>query len=311
VTSEYSEYVLKNLKLHKSGMKVVVDCQNGAASEVAPVLLEKLGVHVYRLHSDPTASYPFEHPDPQKTANLEPLKKLVVEVNADIGIAYDGDADRLGIVDNEGNHIFADRIVALFARDVLARYPGAAVVIDNLSSQVTEDEIIKGTGECVFCDSGHAVVKDALLIKNAVLAGENSGHIFFADTYFGYDDGVYASCRLVELLSREINTLSQLDKAIPRMYSLPEERPPCPSDKKNQIVENLRTDLMQQGYQINVGRIRFPRGWGLVRAASTEDVLSMRFEAATDDDLRQYRSMVWEKLVEIGYHYGVEFKRNN
>lgn len=307
--SEYVEHILQ-LKIHKSGMKVVVDCQNGAASEVAPALFEKLGVLVHRLHCDPTAPYPFERPDPQYSAHLEPLQKLVKEIDADVGIAYDGDADRLGVVDDRGDHIPADRIVAIFARDVLARNPGAKVVFDILSSQVLADEISKNGGTPIVWKSGHSFIKDKLHEEGALLAGESSGHIFFADRYFGYDDGIYASCRLLELLSRSDESLAQLMETVPRLFTSPEERPRCPDDKKFQIVKDIQTAFYQDGYQLTTVdgvRIQFPNGWGLVRASNTEAVLSLRFEATTLDDLELYREIVWEKLAEIGQQYNVNF----
>ncbi|MDH4136657.1 MAG: phosphomannomutase/phosphoglucomutase [Anaerolineae bacterium] len=307
--SEYVEYILQ-LKIHKSGMKVVVDCQNGAASELAPALFEKLGALVHRLHCDPTAPYPFERPDPQYSANLAPLQKLVKEVNADVGIAYDGDADRLGVVDDRGNHIPADRIVAIFARDVLARNPGAKVVFDILSSQVLADEISKNGGTPIVWKSGHSFIKDKLHEEGALLAGESSGHIFFADRYFGYDDAIYASCRLLELLSRSDKSLSQFMETVPRIFTSPEERPYCPDDRKFQIVKDIETVFRQDGYQLTTVdgvRIQFPKGWGLVRASNTEAVLSLRFEAMTADELKSYREIVWEKLAEIGQQYNVDF----
>jgi phosphomannomutase/phosphoglucomutase len=307
--SQYVEHILQ-LKIHKSAMKVVVDCQNGAASELAPGLFEKLGVLVHRLHCDPTAPYPFERPDPQYSAHLGPLQKLVKEVNADVGIAYDGDADRLGVVDDQGNHIPADRIVAIFARDVLARNPGAKVVFDILSSQVLADEISRSGGTPIVWKSGHSFIKDKLHEEGALLAGESSGHIFFADRYFGYDDGIYASCRLLELLSQSDMSLSQLMETVPRIFTYPEERPRCPDGKKFQIVEDVKAAFSQGGYQLTTVdgvKIEFPRGWGLVRASNTEAVLSLRFEAVTADDLESYREIVWEKLVEIGQRYKVDF----
>jgi phosphomannomutase/phosphoglucomutase len=307
--SEYVEHILQ-LEIHKPGIKVVVDCQNGAASELAPGLFEKLGVFVHRLHCDPTAPYPFERPDPQYSTNLGPLQELVKRVNADVGIAYDGDADRLGVVDNRGNHIPADRIVALFARDVLARNPGAKVVFDILSSQVLADEISKNGGTPIVWKSGHSFIKDKLHEEGALLAGESSGHIFFADHNFGFDDGIYASCRLLELLSQSDKSLSQLMETVPRIFTSPEERPHCPDDKKFQIVKDIETAFRQDGYQlatVDGVRIQFPKGWGLVRASNTEAVLSLRFEAMTADELRLYREIVWKKLAEIGQQHNVDF----
>jgi phosphomannomutase/phosphoglucomutase len=238
------------------------------------------------------------------------LQKSVKEVNADVGIAYDGDADRLGVVDDRGNHIPADHIVAILARDVLARNPGAKVVFDILSSQVLADEISKNGGRPFVWKSGHSFIKDKLHEEGALLAGESSGHIFFADRYFGYDDAIYASCRLLELLSRGDKSLSQLMERVPRLFTSPEERPYCPDDKKFQIVKDIQTAFRQDGYQLTTVdgvRIQFPNGWGLVRASNTEAVLSLRFEAMTADELRLYREIVWEQLAEIGQKYDVDF----
>jgi phosphomannomutase/phosphoglucomutase len=313
VVSDYMEYVLR-LGLGKSGMRVVVDCQNGAASQLAPGLLEKLGVFVHCLHCDPTAPYPFERPDPQDSANLEPLRERVVELDADVGVAYDGDADRLGVVDDLGSCVPADRVVVLFARDVLARNPGAKVVFDILSSQVLADEISSHGGTPIVWKSGHSFIKDKLHEEGALLAGESSGHIFFADDYeghdFGYDDGIYASCRLLELLSRTDRSLSQLMETVPRMFTSPESRPGCPDDKKLQIVEDFETAFSRAGYRLSTVdgvRIQFPNGWGLVRASNTEAVLSLRFEAVTAEDLESYRRIVWQKLAEVGRQHGVDF----
>lgn len=312
IAGEYVEYVLGQLDIRPAGLKVVVDCQNGAASQLAPALLEQLGLSVHRLHSDLAAPYPFERPDPQDPANLEPLRELVVRVQADLGVAYDGDADRLGVVDERGQYVPADWVAALFARDVLSRHPGAKVIYDVLCSQTLVDEVSRGGGQPIACKSGHSFVKDMLHAEGAWLAAESSGHIFFADRYLGYDDGMYASCRLVELLSRGGGPLSRLVATIPRLYTSPEERPACPDEAKFQIVEDVKAALAQRGYPlvtIDGVRVQFPAGWGLVRASNTEAVLSLRFEATSADELEAYRRLVWEELDRVARQHGVHLTR--
>lgn len=307
---EYVEYIAQ-LKIQEPGLKVIVDCQNGAASELAPALLHRLGMSVNYLHCDTASPYPFERPDPQISANLAPLRKQVLAAAADVGIAYDGDADRLGVVDDRGNHVPADHVVAILARDVLAENPGAKVVFDILSSQVLADEIVRNGGVPIAWKSGHSFIKDKLREEGALLAGESSGHIFFADRYFGYDDGIYASCRLLELLSRSDKSLSQLVRALPSIFTSPEERPHCPDDKKFQIVEDFKAAFNREDYPlitVDGVRIQFPKGWGLVRASNTEAALSLRFEATDANELESYRAIVWENLAEIGRRHGVELK---
>ena len=307
VATDYVARILQ-LKLRRPGIKVVMDCQNGTASALAPTILAKLGATVHRLHCDPSAPPPFARPDPQDPAHLEPLCESVRALGADVGVAYDGDADRLGVVDNRGEFVSADRIVALLARDVLASHPGAKVVLDVLSSQVVADEVRRHGGTPIMWKSGHAFIKDKLHQEGALLAGESSGHIMFADDYFGYDDGIYASCRLLELLSRSDRPLSQLLGSLPHMFTSPEARPGCPDDKKFQVVEDVKVAFQQAGYPLTTVdgvRIQFPRGWGLVRASQTEPVLSLRFEAMTESDLVSYREIVWQRLSEIAGQHGV------
>jgi len=301
----------QELPASKAGMQVVVDCQNGAASELAPMLFESLGIGVNQLHCDLAASYPFERPDPQLLTNLEPLRERVLEANADLGIAYDGDADRLGVVDNQGNGVAADRIVAILARDVLSDNPGGKVVYDILSSQVLIDEIRKNDGVPIACESGHAFIKAKLREEDALLAGEYSGHIFFADRYFGYDDGIYASYRLVELLSRSDLSLAQLDQTLPRMFTSPEARPYCPDGRKYQVIEEIRNGFNSKRYRLitteSSVRIVFDNGWGLIRASNTEPALSLRFEAQTSSDLELYQEICWSMLIGTGRDCGIEF----
>ncbi len=305
----YIAYVARQLSLPRP-LTVAVECLNGAASVCAPRLLEQLGVRVIPVHCDPHAPYPCERPDPSIPANTRALQEAVKAHGADVGLAYDGDADRLGVVDETGNYVFADRVLALLARDILRHHPGGKVVFDILSTQALADAVEQSGGVPVFWKSGHAFIKEKLHTEGAVLAGESSGHIFFADRYFGYDDAIYASCRLVALLARQRDPLSALVVSLPQTYLSPEERPPCPDEAKAPIVAEITEAFRAEGYPVvtvDGVRITFPQGWGLVRASNTEAVLSLRFEAATPEALEAYRAEVWARLREIGARHGVVF----
>lgn len=314
IIAEYIGYVSSTIKSRAPHTKIVIDCMNGAASLVAPLLLEKLGADVQRVNCDVTHPYSVEQPDPSNPKNLEMLQKAVQQTQNAFGIAYDGDADRLGIVDELGHNVFADRVLTLFARDVLAEHPGAKVVFDILCTQVLEQEIKKCGGVPVPWASGHALIKEKFYEVAAILAGESSGHIIFADRYLGYDDGLYASCRLLETVQQSGKSLSELIAALPSTVMSEEERPHCPDDKKFQIVEAVKQSLSQTKYPlltIDGVKVLFPGGWGLLRAANTEAVLSLRFEASTADEVQEYREFIWGELSRIGLQYGVELVKKD
>lgn len=311
VFQRYQSEVLK-IRLDRP-LKVVVDCQNGAASPMAPALVQKLGAQVECVHCDSTAPYPGDRPDPQITRNLEQLIARVKETHADAGIALDGDADRVGVVDDLGRHVAIDRLLAVLVGEILARNPGGRVIYDVLCSQVLVDAITRAGGTAIGSKSGHAFVKDLLHSEDALLGGELSGHIFYADRYLGYDDGIYAACRLLELLGRSPKPLSALLDELPVMYSSPETRPHCPEALKNPIIRDVEAAFRQAGYPIltlDGVRVNFAHGWGIVRASGTEPVLSMRVEAETDADLQTYTGLVKETLAAAGRKHGVEFEVN-
>lgn len=313
IAEDYVREVAARLQVAEHDCTIVVDAQNGAASLLGPTLLERLGFKVLRLHCDLKQPYPFERPDPQDVANLGPLQKLVVDSGAAVGIAFDGDADRMGVVDERGQYVPADQIMALFVRAMLAERPGAKVVVDVLTSQLVTDEVTRQHGTPILWKSGHAFIKEKLQEEQAVFAGESSGHIFFADRYFGFDDGLYAAGRLLELLANDGRSLSALTQSLPKMFTSTEERPPCPDALKFRIVDEARIAFEQQGYAlitIDGVRIQFAGGWGLVRASNTEPVLSLRFEAGTESDLASYRLIVWDRIIDIGRRYNISFTRN-
>jgi phosphomannomutase / phosphoglucomutase len=274
-------------------LNVVVDPGNGTAGLLAPRIFQAWSHHVTCIFCEPDGDYPNHQPDPQVADNMRPLSEKVRELGADVGIAFDGDADRMGAVDEHGNPIAADRLLALLARDMLSRHPGASVVADVLSSQVLFDEVAQAGGVPIMWASGHSLVKAKMADSGALLGGEMSGHIFLAEDYYGFDDAYLAAGRLLQLIAATNMTLSQLNGTIPTLYSTPEYRPHCPDDLKQPVIDAVRAALADEGEVISVDgvRIRFPRGWGLLRASNTEPVLSLRFEGETEADALDYRDL--------------------
>lgn len=280
-------------------LKVVIDAGNGTGGLFAPRLF-KLWKHdvLECLFCEPDGNYPNHHPDPQQPKNMEALGAKVRELGADVGIAFDGDADRMGVVDEHGEMIVADRVLALLARDMLKRHPGASVVADVLSSQVLFDEVARCGGQPVMWISGHSLIKAKMAEIGALLGGEMSGHIFLGEDYFSFDDGYFAAGRLLQLLAATDQPLSKLNSSIPTLYSTPEYRPHCPDDAKETVIEGVKNALSSQGEVVDVDgvRIKFAKGWGLLRASNTEPVLSLRFEGETESDALHYRDLFLNAL---------------
>lgn len=297
--NEWYLIMAENKLDHDRSLKIVVDGGNGMGGVYAVPLLEALGHRVVPLYCQPDGTYPNHQPDPQNVANLVDLAAKVREVKADIGLAFDGDADRVGVVDDHGNPIAADRILVLLARDMLSRKPGATVVADVLSTQVLFDEVARAGGVPLIWISGHSMIKAKMAEVGALLGGEMSGHIFMGEGYYGFDDGVFVAGRIVEILAGQDQSLSALDATIPTLYATPEYRPHCPDDKKEPVIAAVH-DALKDHYPINDVdgiRITFDRGWGLLRQSNTEPVLSMRFEGETEADALEYKRIVKEALV--------------
>ncbi|NDJ60532.1 MAG: phosphomannomutase/phosphoglucomutase [Chloroflexi bacterium] len=273
-------------------LKVVIDAGNGIGGLFGPQLVSAWGHDVVAcLFCEPDGRYPNHQPDPQKAKNVRDLSAAVVGHRADVGLAFDGDADRVGVVDDQGNLIAPDRVLTLLARDLLARHPGAKVIADVSSSQVVFDTIAAAGGEAIMWLTGHSFVKAKLIETGALLAGEMSGHIFLAEDYPGFDDGFFAAGRLLQLIANSDQPLSALDASIPRLHSTPVYRPHCPPHLMHPALERIQTALAAEGEitAIDGVRIKFANGWGGIRASNTEPVLSMRFEAATEADALAYR----------------------
>jgi len=282
------------------GLVVVVDAGNGVAGPHAPDVLETLGCTVHRLHCEPDGRFPNHHPDPTVDANLADLIKKVKETGADLGIAFDGDADRIGAVDEKGTILRGDRLLALFARDVLKDGPTSVIFEVKCSKGLIEDIAAHG-GTPVMWRTGHSLIKQKMKEEGALLAGELSGHMFFKHRYFGYDDAIYAAARLVEIVANQTDSLSRIMSTIPSYPSTPELRVPCPEEHKFEVVREVTAHFRKDRPVIDVdgARIDFGDGWGLVRASNTTPLLILRFEADTEKRLREIRSIVETKLEEI------------
>ncbi len=295
--SKYLDDLSQRIEMARP-LKVVIDPGNGSGGLFAPDLFERWGHEVIGIYIEPDGSYPNHIPNPQSKANMKDLGAKVREVEADIGVAFDGDADRMGAVDENGEMIQADRILALLAQDMLKRHPNATVVGDVLCSQVLFDAIEDAGGRALMAASGHSVVKDKMREENALLGGEMSGHIFLGEDYFSFDDGYFAAGRVMQLLASSDKPLSQWNAELPSLYSTPEYRPHCPDEDKQTVISGIAEQLVDKGQVVDVDglRIQFDNGWGLLRASNTEPVLSMRFEGKTEVDALAYRDMFFKAL---------------
>lgn len=298
----YSHYVHdleKRIPQPARPLNIVVDAGNGTGGVFARRLIELWGHNLLEcLFCEPDGTYPNHHPNPQEAENMRDLGERVRELGADIGIAFDGDSDRMGAIDEHGEMIAADRVVALLAQDMLARHPNAVVVADVLSSQVLFDAVENAGGKPIMAASGHALVKEMMRESGALLGGEMSGHIFLGEDYYGFDDGFMAAGRLFQLLASGEKSLSELNAGLPTLYSTPEYRPHCPDADKQTVIDAITEALKDRGEieTIDGFRIRFDHGWGLLRASNTEPVLSLRFEGETEAHALAYRDLFMEAL---------------
>jgi phosphomannomutase/phosphoglucomutase len=295
----YQDYIKKNIRLDKA-LKVVIDAGNGTAGAVAGPLLKDLGCEIEELYCEVDGRFPNHFPDPTIPGNLKDLIDRVRKTRADMGIGYDGDADRIGVVDDQGNIIWGDQLMILFSREILKVRKGATFVAEVKCSQNLFDDIEKHGGKAIMWRTGHSLIKEKMREVKAALGGEMSGHLFFADRYFGYDDAIYASCRLIELLSKTDQRLSHLLEDVPRTLITPEIRVDCPDEIKFKVVDIVKEGLKKDYPVIEVdgARVQFEDGWGLVRASNTQPVLVLRFEALTQERLDEIRGFVERKVQE-------------
>ncbi|MEE9168728.1 MAG: phosphomannomutase/phosphoglucomutase [bacterium] len=284
----------------KRNLKIIMDPGNGTAGPLARSFFLGKGMDVECIFCEPDGSFPNHLPDPTVLKYTKALREKVVEQGADIGIGYDGDADRIGVIDNKGRTVFADRLLAIIARDMLSRHPGEQVLFDVKCSQSLEDEIKKYGGKPLMWKTGHAILKSKMKEEKALLAGEMSGHIFFGENYYGFDDAIYASALLVRILSESDNSFAEIVDEIPAFYSTPEVRLECTDQEKFGIVADL-VDYFKARYDaIDVDGVRalFGDGWGLVRASNTQPVLVLRMEAQSEERLKEIIKIFVDKLQE-------------
>jgi len=300
IVGHYLDYLRDNLKPGHLPIRAVVDGGNGMGGLVAPDAFTAMGVEVVKLFCEPDGHFPNHHPDPTVPENLKTAISKVSETSADLAIAFDGDADRIGVVDHEGNIIFGDQLMIIFSRDLLERHPGATIIGEVKCSQVLFDDIEHHGGKPLMWKVGHSLIKKKLKEESALLAGEMSGHLFFAERYFGYDDAIYAGARLLEILTRKGKRIKELLAGVPPMVSTPEIRLDCPDEKKFQVVAELAEEFEEDHQVIDVdgARVLFDGGWGLVRASNTQPVLVFRFEALDEERLEQIRQIFMNKFEE-------------
>ncbi len=299
----YWDRIASDIKLARR-LKVVVDAGNGTGGQAAVPLLKRLGVELIELYCDMDGRFPHHHPDPTVPAFMQDLIDTVLREKADVGIGYDGDADRIGVVDETGTIIWGDHLMILFARDVLQEVPGATFISEVKASQNFYNDINQKGGRAIMWKTGHSLMKAKMKEEQALVAGEVSGHIFFAHRYYGFDDAVYATCRLLEILAKSATPLSGLFGDVPRTWTTPEIRVDCPDDRKFAVIERIK-EIFKTTYQIidiDGARILLPGGWGLVRASNTQPVLVLRFEADSEQrlaEIRQEISSVVDRVISM------------
>lgn len=305
--NSYINMIKEKVKLGDRKLKVVVDCGNGTGSYFYPDVIYNLGCEVYPLYCESDPTFPNHFPDPVKEENLKDLIEEVKRVKADLGIAFDGDGDRIGVVDDKGNIIWGDMLMILYWREIMKKHPGADAIVEVKCSQALVEEIERLGGKPIFFKTGHSLIKAKMKELGAVFTGEMSGHMFFADEYYGFDDAAYAAARLLRILSNTDKSLSELLADVPKYPATPEIRLECDDEKKFDVVKGVTEYFKEKGYDIidvDGARVLFDEGWGLVRASNTGPELIVRCEAKTEEKLEAIKKELSEALVK----FGVKFK---
>ncbi|MEW6295550.1 MAG: phosphomannomutase/phosphoglucomutase [Candidatus Diapherotrites archaeon] len=294
---------LRNKFYYERKLKVVVDAGNGTAGIVAPRLLRSLGFEVVELYCEPDGTFPNHLPDPVVKEYVEELKSTVISENADVGIAFDGDADRIGVINEKGERIEADIVLLLLARQLLAKKPNSKILFEVKCSMALIEDIKAHKGIPVMYRTGHSYIKQKMQEEKIPLGGEMSGHTFFAYDYYGFDDAIYAACKLLELLSFSDKSLSEMLADVPKYFSTPEIRVNCADEKKFEAVEKLRKSFRKEKgvelIEIDGIRVQYSDGWGLMRASNTQPALILRFEAKTPERLEEIKDLFRQKLKEL------------
>lgn len=298
VMPDYMQRIISDIQLQRP-LKVVVDCGNGIAGPVIPQVLSALGCDVIPLFCDVDGRFPNHHPDPTIEANLTDLKAAVAMHQADLGLAFDGDADRLGLVTNTGNMIWPDRLMMLFSQEVLSRLPGATIVFDVKCSSDLEKVITRAGGRAKMCPTGHSIVKKIMKEEQAALAGEMSGHLFFKDRWYGFDDALYSACRLLEIISASPLTVEEQFELIPNSVNTPEIKIMIADEDKFHFMKRFADESHFPNARIldiDGLRVEFEQGWGLLRASNTTPCLVARFEATDGDNLVKIQALFKEQI---------------
>jgi phosphomannomutase / phosphoglucomutase len=307
IVTPYCHFIRQTVHMGR-GMKVVIDAGNGTGGEVAVPLFRSMGFDVVPLFCEMDARFPNHHPDPTVLDNLQDLIAAVRAEKAEVGIAYDGDADRIGVIDDMGTVLWGDQLMILFARSVLAEVPGSAIVGEVKCSASLYEDIARRGGKPIMWKAGHSLIKAKMKETNAQLAGEMSGHIFFKHRYFGFDDAVYSSARLLEILTHSERPLSKLLADVPKTYASPEIRFDVPEEKKFALVRRATELLRTDGHDIidvDGVRVTFSDGWGLIRASNTQPLLVLRFEARTEKRLLEIQKLIESTVARAQRELGV------
>ena len=294
VRPDYHRFVVEDCPLARP-LKVVIDAGNGPSGVIAAPIYRDLGCEVVELFCEPDGRFPNHHPDPTVAENMRDLARAVTETQADLGIAFDGDGDRIGVVDENGHIIHGDMLLLILARDLLARHPGAAVISEVKCSRHMYADIEARGGRAIMWRTGHSPIKAKMKETGALLAGEMSGHMFFADRFFGFDDAVYAGARLMQAVAAQDGPISAMLADVPASVTTPEIRVDCPDERKFALVEEAKAHFAAQGYEmidVDGVRLEFEDGWALLRASNTQPSLVLRFEAPDAARLAEMRSLV-------------------
>jgi phosphomannomutase / phosphoglucomutase len=301
ILDDYIGDIVSRVSLGERKIKVVIDAGNGMGGVTAVPVYSQLGLELIELFTEPDSTFPNHHPDPTVEENLTDLITSVRKNKADLGIAFDGDGDRIGVVDETGRIIWGDELMILFSREILAKLPGSTIIGEVKCSQTLFDDIENHGGKPLMWKAGHSIIKAKMKETSAALAGEMSGHIFFADRFYGFDDATYAGARLLEILSKTDKPLSVLLADIPKTFSTPELRVPCPDETKFDVVKKIADHFSQSNEVITIdgARIIFENGWGLVRASNTQALLVLRFEADSPASMEENKEVVERKVDEL------------
>ncbi len=302
ISEEYLAMLVSKIKLGDRKLKVVTDSGNATAGPLVNRFLREIGCEVIPLFEEPDGTFPNHHPDPTKREYVQDLIETVKREKADVGLGFDGDADRIGVIDDRGEIVWGDILMILFWREILPRYPGTEAIVEVKSSQALVDEIKRLGGKVVWWKSGHSLIKAKMKEMDALFSGEVSGHMFFADEFWGFDDAFYAAGRLLRILSNTDRKLSKLLEDVPVYHSTAETRIACPDERKFDVVDHIRDNALKDHEAITVDgvRILYPRGWGLVRASNTQPVIVARVEGKTQADLAEYSADLKRRILEAG-----------